>query len=116
VPLLAQHEHDGAVYPMAAKIGISPAIVARWAQGNVRNPTIESVAKVCRAYRLDFVKVTKMLARPFLGVLLTLTMGGVPASGGTQGALQLVETMSLIGNFVRRFTTWRRRLKGVQPA
>ena len=53
--------HDGAVLPISRKIGVSPAIVALWVNGVVKNPTITNLERLCEAYFLDFNVVRKTI-------------------------------------------------------
>lgn len=60
---LADKHHDGAIYPMAERIGISSALADKWAHGTVKQPSVPSLRKLCRAYHLDFMKVLQIVER-----------------------------------------------------
>lgn len=65
---LAAREHDGHVYPMAKRIGVSSALVDQWKHGVTKRPTLESLYKLCEAYDLDLNDVLPLVAgrRPLL--------------------------------------------------
>lgn len=95
---LAEKHHDGAIYPMAARTGLSPAILDRWSKNNVKNPSPASLQKLCDAYGLDLYAVADLAAgrpsRRGLGKALAafafaLSIGGVPAYAGTTNEPQV---------------------------
>jgi hypothetical protein len=45
--------HNGVMYQLALRVGISPALADRWSKGLVQRPTMETALKFCRAYSLD---------------------------------------------------------------
>lgn len=60
---LADEHHGGKVLPMAERTGLSPAILARWYHGQTREPTLDSLLKLCAAYHLEVVDVLALVAR-----------------------------------------------------
>jgi transcriptional regulator with XRE-family HTH domain len=61
---LAATYHDGVIYQMAQRVGISPALADRWSKGLVQRPTMASVQKLCRAYDLDLVSILRLPGGP----------------------------------------------------
>lgn len=77
---LAQRHHGGAIYPMGQRIGLSPAIVDKWAKGMVRNPSLSSIRRLCHAYGLNFHRVLEIIERGAIAGLLALLLGSWPTS------------------------------------
>lgn len=89
VKLLAERHHDGAIYPMAERVGVSSALMDKWAHGTVKNPTNPSLRKLCRAYHLDFLKVLTIVEKG-RGMLVALVAFALWASTA-------VEALSVVG-------------------
>jgi len=71
---LADKHHDGHVLPVAQKTGISPALVNLWVKGQVKNPTVTNLQRLCAAYGLDFL---------FVVGLVQGRRAALPISGGS---------------------------------
>lgn len=115
---LAAEHHDGAIYPMAERTGLSPATLHKWAHNNVKNPEIASLAQLAHAYDLDMSEVIALaLRRPTRSggralaclvaalVSLTTSLWGSPASlaaEATIGRLAEVDT----AHYVRHVYYW----------
>jgi transcriptional regulator with XRE-family HTH domain len=61
---IADKHHHGAVHPIHKRMGVSPATVQLWARGGVKNPNVESLERLCDAYKLDFTFVRRLLRPP----------------------------------------------------
>lgn len=60
---LAHEHHEGHIYPMAERTGISHALLDRWSKGMVKNPTAATIEKLCQAYELNFHEVMDLATR-----------------------------------------------------
>jgi transcriptional regulator with XRE-family HTH domain len=49
--------HGGHYYPIAKRTGLSSALIDQWRYVVVKNPTLPSLKKLCRAYRLNLTFV-----------------------------------------------------------
>src|SRR5262245_41936536 len=61
---LAETHHDGVIYQVAQKVGISPALADRWSKGLVQRPSMDSVMKLVNAYGLDLAEVLRLRGGP----------------------------------------------------
>lgn len=51
---LADEYHGGVVLAIAGKTGVSPGLVNFWVKGNVGEPKLGSIERLCEAYDLEF--------------------------------------------------------------
>ena len=61
---LADKHHHGSVNAMAPRVGVSPAAVAKWVRGLVKNPEISSLYQLADAYHLNRSEVIEVAMRP----------------------------------------------------
>lgn len=98
---LADKYHDGAIYPMGARTGLSPAILQRWADGNVKSPTLLAVVKFSDAYGLDYIEVLSIVAHKprrtlrkgiaaLVGIGLLASILGAPEVAAATAALGVI--------------------------
>ena len=76
---LAKTYHRGAFNPMAARLGVSTALVYQWKDGTVRRPSDESIDRLCAAYGLEFWEVLALTR----GKRRPSPISGRPISGGS---------------------------------
>jgi hypothetical protein len=97
---IADHHHDGAVYPMHARLGVSPALVQLWVTGGVKTPTLDYLERLCIAYSLDFAFVRNLIRKRSR---YAAPIGGGSAAGGTTPLANLAEILPLIGSWLARW-------------
>lgn len=65
---LADAYHDGVLFAISGKTGVSPALVNLWVKGHVGQPRLESIERLCDAYDLEFDYVRGLVrGRPIAG-------------------------------------------------
>jgi len=52
---IADQYHDGAVLPIATRVGVSPALVGLWSRGQTAEPRVSNLQRLAEVYQLDFI-------------------------------------------------------------
>lgn len=75
VQWVADKYHGGVIDQISRHAGISPALASKWSKGQVRQPTLGTLEKFCKAYRLDFDWVRGLVRRTAAAVAVLLSLG-----------------------------------------
>jgi transcriptional regulator with XRE-family HTH domain len=68
---LADTYHHGALYPMAARVGVSSGVIDQWEKGVVKTPSYASIVKVAQAYDIDPTRLLPFAVPPEVRHILT---------------------------------------------
>lgn len=101
---LAERHHAGHFFPMAERIGVSSALVDQWKRGVVKNPTIESITKLCLAYDLDLLAVLRLVTARISRPPRDLSsISGGSALGSTPQVRDKIDDLPLIRRILRGY-------------
>jgi transcriptional regulator with XRE-family HTH domain len=110
---IAETYHQGRFFPMAARIGVSSALIDQWKRGIIKSPRLESIEQLCEAYELDFDKVRKMLrprARAVKVLMLAAALVGACSAPASAQPLPVAEEVPDQTHYVKRRRRRRARL------
>ena len=85
---IADHHHDGAVLPIAGKVGVSPALVNLWVKGNTKEPRPSNLQALATAYDLDFLWL--------LGLVHGKRLAPISGGSGVLGTLCVAQVLDYI--------------------
>ena len=97
---LADEYHEGAVLPIANKVGVSPALVGLWSRGQTAEPRALNLQRLAEVYNLDFLWVLGLVHGKRL-----LPIGGGsdhPAAPPVNPAVGMLDTLSAAMSLIRR--------------
>jgi len=119
---MAERYHEGSIFPMAARTGLSAATMDKWSKGIVKSPDITSLAQFAEAYQLEPREVIEIAMRPprrrghrgltclVAALLSTTAWGPAPASASASaiGSEPTAATTYYVKRRRRGYSLWGR--------